>query len=99
MPQVIQVYQERLKRLTTATVNGVVQQAVSSHNRPHRRGKQLKIYYATQAEVNPPTFVFFTNDAKLIHFTYRRFLENKLREAFGFAGTPLRMVFKTRGEE
>jgi len=99
MPQVIQVFQERLKRLTTATVNGVVQQAVSSHNRPHRRGKQLKIYYATQAEVNPPTFVFFTNDAKLIHFTYRRFLENKLREAFGFAGTPLRMVFKTRGEE
>jgi len=99
MPQVIQVFQERLKRLTTATVNGVVQKAVSSHNRPHRRGKQLKIYYATQAEVNPPTFVFFTNDAKLIHFTYRRFLENKLREAFGFAGTPLRMVFKTRGEE
>jgi GTP-binding protein len=99
MPQVIQVYQERQKRLTTAKVNGVVQQAVSSHNRPHRGGKQLKIYYATQAEVNPPTFVFFTNDAKLIHFTYRRFLENKLREAFGFAGTPLRMVFKTRGEE
>jgi GTP-binding protein len=98
MPQVIQVYRERLKRLTTATVNGIVQKAVSSHNRPHRRGKQLKIYYATQAEVNPPTFVFFTNDAKLVHFTYRRYLENKLREAFGFAGTPLRLVFKTRGE-
>ena len=99
MPQVIQVYQERLKRLTTATVNGIVQRAVSSHNRPHRGGKQLKVYYATQAEVNPPTFVFFANDAKLIHFTYRRYLENKLREAFGFTGTPLRMVFKTRGEE
>lgn len=99
MPQVIQVYQERLKRLTTATVNGVVQEAVSAHNRPHRQGKQLKVYYATQAEVNPPTFVFFANDAKLVHFTYRRYLENKLREAFGFAGTPLRMVFKTRGEE
>ena len=99
MPQVLQVYQERQKRLTTATVNGVVQKAVSSHNRPHRKGKQLKVYYATQAEVNPPTFVFFTNDAKLVHFTYRRFLENKLREAFGFEGTPLRMVFKTRGEE
>lgn len=99
MPQVIQVYQERQKRLTTATVNGVVQQAVAAHNRPHRRGKQLKIYYATQAEVNPPTFVFFANDARLVHFTYRRYLENKLREAFGFAGTPLRLVFKTRGEE
>jgi GTP-binding protein len=98
MPQVFQVYRERLKRLTTAAVNGVVQKAVSSHNRPHRGGKQLKIYYATQAEVNPPTFVFFTNDARLVHFTYRRYLENKLREAFGFTGTPLRLVFKTRGE-
>jgi len=99
MPQVIQVYQERRKRLTTATVNGVVQKAVAAHNRPHRKGKQLKVYYATQAEVNPPTFVFFANDARLVHFSYRRYLENKLREAFGFAGTPLRMVFKTRGEE
>lgn len=99
MPQVIQVYQERRKRLTTATVNGVVQKAVATHNRPHFKGKQLKVYYTTQAEVNPPTFVFFTNDARLVHFSYRRYLENKLREAFGFAGTPLRMIFKTRGEE
>jgi len=99
MPQVSQVYQERLKRLTTATVNSVVQQAVASHNRPRVRNKQLKIFYATQAEINPPTFVFFTNDTRLIHFSYRRYLENKLREAFGFSGTPLRMVFKTRGEE
>ncbi|MCK4863025.1 MAG: ribosome biogenesis GTPase Der [Dehalococcoidales bacterium] len=99
MPQVSQVYQERLKRLSTATVNSVVQQAVASHNRPRIRNKQLKIFYATQAEVNPPTFVFFTNDTRLIHFSYRRYLENKLRDAFGFYGTPLRMVFKTRGEE
>ena len=97
-PQVIQVYQERLKRLNTATVNGVVQQAVAAHNLPRRQGKQLKVYYATQAEVNPPTFVFFTNDARLIHFTYQRYLENKLRQAFGFNGTPIRLVFKTRGE-
>ncbi|HJX13540.1 MAG TPA: GTP-binding protein, partial [Dehalococcoidales bacterium] len=99
MPQVSQVYRERLKRLTTATVNSVVQQAVASHPRPHSRNKQLKVYYATQAEVNPPTFVFFTNDAKLVHFSYRRYLENTLRKSFGFDGTPLRMVFKTRGEE
>ncbi len=98
MPQVSQVYQERLKRLSTATVNSVVQQAVVSHNRPRSRTKQLKVFYATQAEVNPPTFVFFTNDARLIHFSYRRYLENKLREAFGFFGTPLRLIFKTRGE-
>jgi len=98
MPQVRQVYQERLKRLSTATVNDVIQQAVAAHTRPRSGRRQLKILYATQAEVNPPTFVFFANDASLIHFSYRRYLENKLRQAFGFAGTPLRLVFKTRGE-
>jgi GTP-binding protein len=98
MPQVSQVYQERLKRLSTAKVNSVIQQAVMAHNRPHSKNKQLKIFYATQAEVNPPTFVFFTNDARLVHFSYRRYLENKLRQAFGFSGTPLRLNFKTRGE-
>ena len=98
MPQVVQVFQERLKRLSTATVNNVIQQAVAAHNRPRNRNKQLKVFYATQAEVNPPTFVFFTNDAKMVHFSYRRYLENKLRQAFGFAGTPLHLVFKTRNE-
>jgi GTP-binding protein len=98
MPQVFQVYQERLRRLNTATVNDVIQQAVTAHNRPRSGSKQLKVFYATQAEVNPPTFVFFANDAKLIHFSYRRYLENKLRQAFGFTGTPLRLIFKTRGE-
>ena len=97
MPQVCQVYQERLKRLSTAAVNNVVQQAVAAHNLPRIGSKQLKILYATQAEVNPPTFVFFVNDAKLIHFSYQRYLENKLRQSFGFAGTPVRLVFKTRG--
>ncbi len=99
MPQVSEVYRERLKRLSTSKVNSVIQQAVASHNRPRLKNKQLKIFYATQAEVNPPTFVFFTNDTRLIHFSYRRYLENKLREAFGFTGTPLRLIFKTRGEE
>ena len=97
MPQVCQVYQERLKRLSTAEVNSVVRQAVAAHNLPRRGSKQLKILYATQAEVNPPTFVFFVNDAKLIHFSYHRYLENKLRQSFGFVGTPLRLIFKTRG--
>jgi len=98
MPQVCQVYQERLKRLSTTTVNSVVQQAVAAHTLPRIGSKQLKILYATQAEVNPPTFVFFVNDANLLHFSYQRYLENKLRKSFGFAGTPLRLVFKTRGE-
>ncbi len=98
MPQVCQVYQERLKRLPTAAVSSVVQQAVAAHSPPRTGSRQLKILYATQAEVNPPTFVFFVNDAKLMHFSYQRYLENKLRQSFGFVGTPLRLVFKTRGE-
>jgi GTP-binding protein len=98
MPEVFRVYQERLKRLPTAAVNSVVQQAVAAHNLPRTGTKQPKILYATQAEVNPPTFVFFVNDAELIHLSYRRYLENKLRQSFGFAGTPFRLVFKTRGE-
>jgi GTP-binding protein len=98
MPQAFEVYQERLKRLPTTEVNSVVQQAVAAHTLPRKGAKRLKILYATQAEVNPPTFVFFVNDAKLIHFSYQHYLENKLRQSFGFAGTPLRLVFKTRGE-
>jgi len=92
------VYRERLKRLPTSRVNEVVQQAVATHSPPRSGKKRLKVLYATQAEVNPPTFVFFVNDTKLIHFSYQRYLENRLRDAFGFAGTPLRLVFKTRSE-
>jgi GTP-binding protein len=98
MPQAFEVYQERLKRPPTTEVNRVVEQAIAAHNLPRKGAKRLKIFYATQAEVNPPTFVFFVNDAKLISLAYQRYLENKLRQSFGFAGTPLRLVFKTRGE-
>ena len=98
MPQVVQVYQERLKRIPTAVVNTVVRQAVAAHSLPRVGSKQLNILYVTQAEVNPPTFVFVVNDAKLVHFSYRRYLENKLRQSFGFAGTPFRLIFKNRGQ-
>jgi len=97
MPQVRQVYRERLKRLNTAAVNSVVQQAVAAHSLPRKGKRQLKILYATQAEVNPPTFVFVVNYPELMHFSYQRYLENRLRQVFGFAGTPIRFVFKTRG--
>jgi GTP-binding protein len=99
MPQVQQVYQERLKKLPVDKINDVIQEAVVSHTRPRRGRKQLKVFYATQAAVNPPTFAFFVNDTSLIHFSYRRYLENKLRQAFGFAGTPLRLIFKIKGGE
>ena len=97
LPQVCQVYHERLKQIDAAAINNVVQQAVAAHNIPRRGRKRLRILDATQTEVSPPTFVFSVNDAKLIHFSYRRYLENKLRQSFGFAGTPVRLVFKTRG--
>jgi GTPase len=97
MPEAATVYQERLKRLPTAEVNRVVQKALAAHNLPHTGGHPLKIFYATQAGTNPPTFVFFANDPTLIHFSYRRYLENQLRQAFGFRGTPMQLVFKARG--
>ena len=98
MPQVVRIFEERLKRLSTAVVNSVVQEAVASHGLPRKGGRQLKILYATQAEVNPPTFVFFVNYPQLVHFSYQRYLENRLRRAFGFDGTPVRFVFKAREE-
>jgi GTP-binding protein len=98
IPEAQRVYRERVKRLPTTAVNEVVQEAVVAHNLPRIGGKQLKILYATQAGVSPPTFVFFVNDAKLVHFSYRRYLENRLRKAFGFIGNPFHLVFKTRGE-
>jgi len=99
IPEARQVYEQRGKRMATAEVNNVVQQAVAAHILPRKGRKRMKIFYATQAEVNPPTFVFFVNDAKLVHFSYHRYLESKLRQAFGFTGTPLRLIFRTRGEE
>jgi GTPase len=96
IPQAIKVFEERNKRLPTAIVNSVIQEAVATHAPPHILGKTIKVKYVTQAEVNPPTFIFFVNDSR-VHFSYRRYLENKLREAFGFTGTAIRMVFKTGG--
>jgi len=94
-----EIAQERLKRVPTSTLNSMVTEAVTTHAPPPVRGKRLKILYATQVEVGPPTFAFFVNNAKLVHFSYQRYLENKLRQAFGFGGTPLRLIFKGRGEE
>ena len=84
-------------RVPTPKVIELVRAAVARH--PHNeRGRQLKIFYATQAAVRPPTFVFFVNDPKLLHFSYERYLENQLRAAFGFEGTALRLVFRARNE-
>jgi len=86
----------RFLRISTSRLNEAVQDAVRRHNPTVNRGKVLKIYYATQAQVNPPTFVFFVNDPQALHFSYERYLENQLRAAFGFKGTGIRMYFRAR---
>src|SRR5229473_695339 len=88
----------RYLRISTSRLNEVVQEAVRHHNPTVVRNKTLKIYYATQTQVNPPTFVFFVNDTQAVHFSYERYLENRLREAFGFKGTAFRMFFKPRSK-
>lgn len=93
---VLHIADMRYLRVPTPRLNEVVQDAVRRHNPTVVRNKILKIYYATQAQVNPPTFVFFVNDTQAVHFTYERYLENKLREAFSFKGTAIRMFFKPR---
>ncbi|NWJ47494.1 MAG: ribosome biogenesis GTPase Der [Chloroflexi bacterium] len=92
------VAEERHKRIPTATLNKVMRDAIAAHSPATKPGKWLKLLYVTQVEVDPPTFVFSVNDAKQVHFSYQRYLENKIREAFGFEGTPLKMIFRGRDE-
>ncbi|MBI2939738.1 MAG: ribosome biogenesis GTPase Der [Chloroflexi bacterium] len=89
---------ERMKRVPTAGLNELVTEAVMTHAPSSVRGRQAKVFYVTQAAVNPPTLIFFVNDPTLLHFSYQRFLENRLREAFGFEGTPLKLVFRARAK-
>jgi GTP-binding protein len=97
MPLVLQVAQERSIRIPNEEVNDLIREAVISHNLPHQGQKILKVYSARQSEINPPTFVIEVNDTKLIHFSYQRFLENKLRDVYKFMGTPIKLVFKAKG--
>lgn len=96
LPTALQVQEERLVRLSTAQINKILRQAQAQHAAPSQAGRHLKIYYGTQVRSDPPTFMIFVNDPKLVHFTYRRFLENRFREHYSFVGTPIRLVFKPR---
>jgi GTP-binding protein len=98
LPAALRVQEERLIRVPTAELNRILQEAIARHAPPSKAGKRLKFYYATQATVDPPTFVFFVNDPRLVHFSYERYLENRLREHYGFLGTPLRLSFRKRGK-
>jgi GTP-binding protein len=95
---VLNVADMRYLRVPTARLNEVVQESVRRHNPPVTNNRALKIYYATQTRVNPPTFVFFVNDPEAVHFSYERYLENRLREAFGFKGTAIRLFFRARSK-
>ena len=95
----LEVYEEASKRIATGVLNDVVQDATIAVEPPSDNGKRLKVYYVTQASTNPPTFVFFVNDTNLLHFSYQRYLENALRKAFTFKGTPIRIIVRNKSEK
>ena len=93
------VAEKNAMRISTGMLNDVLSDAISRVQPPTDKGKRLKIYYMTQVSTKPPTFVIFCNDAQLFHFSYQRYIENKLREVFGFEGTPIRFVIRERSDE
>ncbi len=97
--EVDKIIEEREKRVPTAELNRVFEQLAAHHEPPLYRGRRVKYYYITQVSIKPPTFIVFVNYADGVHFSYLRYIENNLREAFGFRGTPLRIYAKTRREE
>lgn len=96
LPLALRVQEERLVTIPTSSVNRIIQQAQDRQPAPTRRGRQFKVYYATQARTAPPTFLLYTNDPKLAHFTYLRYLENCIRQEYPYLGTPLRLILKER---
>ena len=86
-------------RIKTGMLNELLAQATTRVQPPSDKGKRLKIFYMTQASVKPPTFVFFCNDSTLFHFSYQRYLENRIRETFGLEGTPIRIIIRERGDK
>lgn len=93
------VNDEASKRVSTGMLNDVLNDAITRVQPPSDKGKRLKIYYMTQTGVKAPTFVLFVNNAELFHFSYQRYIENKLRETFGFEGTPIKLVIREKGDE
>ncbi len=93
------VYNQSKTRITTGMLNDLLNDAMTRCQPPSDKGKRLKIFYMTQAEISPPTFVIFCNNIELFHFSYQRYIENCIRQAFGFRGTPIRIIVKMRGGE
>ena len=99
METVYAVARENKRRITTGTLNDILAEATARVQPPSDKGKRLKIYFMTQASAEPPTFVFFVNSKDLFHFSYQRYLENRIRETFGFEGCPIRFIVRERGEK
>jgi len=99
LPMALQVQEERLARLTTSKINDIIQKAIDYQPPPARAGIQLKIYYGTQVRSDPPTFVLFVNNPKLLHFSYMRYLENCIRKEYGFLGTPIKLAAKGHNDK
>jgi len=95
----LQVQEQRLRRIPTGELNRLLRAAVAQHPPKGGNRHRLKFFYLTQAAVNPPTFVFFVNNRTLVHFTYQRYLENKIRAEYQFLGTPLKLIFRNRNEK
>ncbi len=98
-PLINSVYTEASRRVSTGMLNDLLNDAMTRVQPPSDKGKRLKIYYMTQVSTNPPTFVIFCNSEELFHFSYRRYIENCLRDAFGFSGTPIKIVIRQKGED
>jgi GTP-binding protein len=100
LPEIINyVAEQHAMRISTSVLNQVVEDAVRINPPPSEKGIKLKLLYTTQVKTRPPTFVFFVNNPDIMHFSYQRFLENKLRNAFGFEGTPINIIVRGRNEE
>ena len=93
------VAEQQSMRIKTSVLNELIRDAVSINPPPMHKGRRLKIMYMTQVDIQPPTFIIFVNDPELMHFSYLRFIENRLRESFGFEGTPLKLIVRSREEE
>ena len=97
--EALRVAEERYRRVSTGELNRLIMDAVRAHPPSHVRNRLPKIFYATQVGVAPPTFVVFVNDPEIVHFSYKRYLENQIREKYGFLGTPIRLILRQRESE
>ena len=99
MPEVISAYENNKKEIKTSILNNIIMEAVSIHIPPSYKGRRLKIYFVSQTDNRPPKFTFQVNDKKLVHFSYARYLENRLRESIDLTGTPIILQFKNKGDD